>query len=285
MAEDQDGQAGASGKVPVARAKRGVPRMTLETAEEFAKAVWAVARSGMTSEGVVAKHIGGEGAKASGGAWRRKVASVKYFGLIDTLPDSQLKLSDLGLRVVRESEPETVKEARKAAVLQVEPYKKILQTADGHELPASAGISGTFHYDYEMSQSDADKAATAFEESVRRAGLLDEQGVVRVSAVPGGAINSDEEDTPPPDDPKSKGKGAGYPEFEPKDEILDTKLEDEPRSRDRDKGSDHASWPKFDVPITSASGVSLRMKIDMSDWNADDVVKVLRAIGLSASNE
>lgn len=292
MADEQDDQP-TDGRAGRAVAKRGVPRISLEVAEGYAKHLWDVARGGSTSEGVLAKQIGGETAKASGGTWRTKVASLNYWGLIEQMPGSQLKLSEIGLRIVRLSEPEVVAAARRDALLQVKAYENILQAADGHELPATAGIAGKFHYDFEMSESDASRAADAFVSSVERAGISGTDGIVRLS----GAHRAAESDGDTPDVDETGRTDAALepdihpavPEGEEPEADLDADADadvagggrgDGPKRQPREELAPEPPVYRREIAVPTADpGVSLRVKIDMSDWAADDVVKVLSALG------
>lgn len=277
-----------------AMAKRGVPRISLEVAEGYAKHLWTVARGGTTSEAVLARQIGGEKAKASGGTWRTKVASLNYWGLIEPQAGAQLKLSDIGLRIVRESEPHTVAAARREAVLQVKAYENILQEANGHELPATAGIAGKFHYDYEMSEADAERAAEAFVESVKRAAMVGDDGVVRLSAGEeqtlhgpdaSGDVNGTSEEEPPepdqaPEDelPEDDGSAQGQTtEVSPSSWRVGG-----PKGVGRIEAQvDHGMVRHRVSAPSSDPDLSVRVKIDMTHWNADDVIKVLATLGLS----
>jgi hypothetical protein len=291
MTDEQD-EKNADGRAGRAVAKRGVPRISLEVAEGYAKHLWTVARSGATTEAVLAKQIGGEKAKASGGTWRTKVASLNYWGLIESLPNAQVKLSDIGLRVVRESEPAVVADARRDAVLQVKAYETILKSADGHELPATPGIAGTFHYDFEMNETDAQRAADAFVSSVRRAGITAADGVVRLSDAdrgdpdPAPPDEVDGNDDQEPDAP-TETEAESAAEAESKSDVrASTKVEKREAPAERIPPADPLVVSRVNPPTSAAApAVALRVKIDMTEWDADDVVKVLSALGLAGHRD
>src|SRR5690348_1813979 len=77
--------------------KKGLPNIGLQTAENLASQLWAIARLGTTSKEAYAKQLGAK--VASGSTWSTRVALLRGFGLIRIEAD-KIGLSPLGQQLV-----------------------------------------------------------------------------------------------------------------------------------------------------------------------------------------
>jgi hypothetical protein len=258
------------------RSKQGVPRVSLAVAEGYARGVWNAARAGDAVPVAVARAISGKDTtRASGGAWRQKVVALRVFHLVEKLTNDNLKLSLSGLGVVNQADVGKQRAARRDAVMSVESYAQILNNSDGHELPGANSIAGIFEYDYSLSAEDAKLATSAFLESVSHAELVGTSGVVHIDksyAPP--QVEQDEADTDVVGDPNvevdpGEGEGSLHPTTE--------EVRVEPPAP-LASGAGQSQTPTRGV-VTDRPAVELNVTLDMSDWDVDDVTKVLQLLG------
>lgn len=244
------------------QAKRGMPRVSLAVAETYAGGVWEAARLGAAPQVSVARAISGkDDATASGGNWRAKVAALRIFHLIET-PGGQMKLSEIGLSVVNSADPHKQREARRRAVLAVEPYAAVLQQSAGHPLPPAASLAGRFEFDYGLSKDDAKIAADAFIASAKHAEILDAAGVVSVG-----------------------GELPAPPDGDPNDEVRTTEASgtDEVPAADAAPvvaNADVLAAQPIRPPVVGGAGsVEIAVTINMTKWPVEDVLTVLDVFG------
>jgi len=270
--------ASAAGK----RSKGGIPRASLETAETYAKAVWDTAKRGEQIPVVVARAITGKAdAKAEGGAWREKPAAMRVYNLLAKLNNGNLKLSPIGLALQDGSNPDGQKHARRQAVLGVGAYLKILTDHNGSPLPAEQTVADIFESTYEVPPASAKEAAAIFAESVKYAGLLDSDGNISIDASEAPEELEPETSTIPraPRKAKTPKDSAGATAAESAPES--TTLAEVPRVIPPVTPPPVATFdaPSPATPAPAATPVGVNVTIDMSKWNADDVLSVLKVLG------
>jgi hypothetical protein len=251
------------------RAKQGVPRTSLATAEIYAEGVWAAARLGTAPPLSVARAISGkDDVSASGGRWRAKVTAMRVFHLIEKSED-HMKLSELGLAVINKSDPANQRDGRRRAVLGVEPYAKVLRQSDGTALPDLGVLAGRFEYDYALSPEDATSTAAYFIESVKHAELIDEEGFVRINGGPASVIDDSRVDDPqkpevPSMTPLAPGGEIEAPQPTP---PLTPQPANDAMSAHQGKGA-----------------VAIDVTINMSKWPVENILTVLNVFGYSSKN-
>ena len=256
------------------RSKGGVPRTTLATTETYARAIWTTAHRGEALPAAVARAISGKAdSKAVGGAWRAKPAALRVFGLVARLNSENLKLSEIGLALVDESNPAGQAHARRQAVLGVSSYQRILADHNGHPLPSEDTIATTFEYQYEVPVAAAKEVAKVFVESVKYAGLLGSDGSIKI----------DETEVPEiPEPEKSTLPKPPKPTVAPKAGTLHT-------SKVAPARQDSPPLTNFVAPRPPGSDAStpvdVTVNIDMSKWEAKDVLSVLKVLGYGDSSD
>jgi hypothetical protein len=267
----------SSGRTPAS--KRGVPRATLESAEKLAVALWNAARMGSVPQGAFAREVSGPKAKASGGAWRTKMALIRVFGLAEVLDNEEVKLSGIGRQIVNSAEPAQQLGARRASILQVPPYASLLASSSGQELPSEASITGTFEFSYALSHDDAVQAAKNFVASVKLAEMLDGSGKVIASIVGKDSSVSDEPE--PKDEAKMHADNAKPDSAKPPaDQIADQHgeaLAKQQKLVEQQKLLEQQQLVLDGTP----NGIELTLSIDMSEWAPDDVLRVLKSLRLA----
>jgi hypothetical protein len=255
-----------------ATSKRGVQRGSLVDAEKICGSLWKAARLGSVTPEALAKELSGEKAKASGGAWRNKMALVNVFGLVQK-DGAKLKLTPLGQGIVREDDDARRTQSRRSAVLRVEPYRRILASSSGHELPSSTSLAATFEYEYGLTKSDAKKAAEDFVVSAKVAGLVNEADVVTFDV---DLANEEEGDS----DTGQEG-GSSEPRV-----IVDPIVPD-PAAPDPALPDPAALHKNVHIsePGVSRPHVSISVSLDLSSFSADDVVRILGALGVAIDDD
>lgn len=257
------------------RSKGGVPRATLETAESYAKAVWDTAKRSEALPVVVARAITGkDDAKAEGGAWREKPAAMRVFNLLAKLSNGNLKLSPIGLALQDGSNPEGQRLARRQAVLGVAAYLRILTDHNGNPLPAEKTVADIFEFTYEVPPASAKEAATVFAESVKYAGLLDADGNITIDPSEAPDELEPEVSTSPraPRAPK-----APKPEQQAPVQTGGAPAAEVPATPNTPPAPTTLTPPPAN-PAPNAS-VGVNVTIDMSKWEAKDVLSVLNVLG------
>ncbi len=258
------------------RSKGGVPRANLETAESYAKAVWDTAKRGEAFPIVVARAITGkDDAKAEGGAWREKPAAMRVFNLLAKLSNGNLKLSPIGLALQDGSNPEGQRLARRQAVLGVAAYLRILTDHKGNPLPAEKTVADIFEFTYEVPPASAKEAAAVFAESVKYAGLLDAHGNIAIdtSEVPDELEPEASTTTRAPRAPK-----APKPEQQAPAQPGDAPAAEVPATPNTPPAPTTITPPPPANPAPNAP-VGVNVTIDMSKWEAKDVLSVLNVLG------
>ncbi|MEW1991220.1 hypothetical protein [Microbacterium sp. NPDC078849] len=273
MAEEVT-EEGASEAAKKLRSRNGVPRVALETIEASVNAIWQVARRGEAAPVTVARAITGkQDAKASGGAWQKRVAALRAFNVIER--GSAFKLSPIGIAIANSADVERHTKGLREAVLSIPAYQKFLERADGGELPPIALLASDIEFEYELSNADAVTAANAFVQSARYAGLVDADGHVSLAGVSVPADGAEVDPDAEPDDDtevESAAAPAGQPApvAAPAPSVPEIQPPAQPVT---------VSIPAPAALAVGGSPVTVKVRIDMTEWAADDAVKVLNALG------
>lgn len=271
MAEEVT-EEGASEAAKKLRSRNGVPRVPLETIETSVNAIWQVARRGEAAPVTVARAITGkEDAKASGGAWARRVSALRSFNVIER--GSGFKLSPIGIAIANSADVQGHAKGLRDALLSIPAYQKFLERADGGELPSTPLLASDIEFEYELSKADAVTAANAFVQSARYAGLVDAEGRVSLGgiSVPVQASASDgesEADAEVNTAAEAGGHALQIAGLAPS--VSDVQPSPQPVT---------VSIPAPAGLTVAGSPVIVKVKIDMTEWAADDAVKVLNALG------
>lgn len=271
MAEEviEEGATEAAKKL---RSRNGVPRVALDTIEASVNAIWQVARRGEAAPVTVARAITGkQDAKASGGAWQKRVAALRAFNVIER--GSAFKLSPIGIAIANSADVEGHARGLREAVLSIPAYQKFLERADGGELPATPLLASDIEFEYELSNADAVTAANAFVQSARYAGLVDAEGRVSLGGVsiPTGVPASEGESD---EDSEIEGSVEPAPQAAPAAGPAPSDLETQPPAQPVT-----VNLPAQGVGTAAGSPVTVKVRIDMTEWAANDAVKVLNALG------
>jgi len=263
VADDQADDAAAK-----LRSKNGVPKANLATIDGQAQKIWAGVRRGEVAPVLVARALTGkDDSLASGGTWATRIGALRLFNVVEKGQGNTLKLTDLGIALSNTTDAEGHARALKSAVLGVPAYANVLARYDGGSLPEVSIIASDYEYSYELSKADAAIAAKLFVESAKYAGLADEKGAVNLGGLVAPQTNSDvaPEALPPlVATPAAPVQVTPTPQASPQSPV--------------------ASAAPQTTPVMVATGptVGLNLKLDMSAWAVDDVLRVLAALGLEA---
>lgn len=280
MVEATEAAGAPDGAARAPRSKNGVPKLNLETIDSYAQKVWADARKSEVSPVIVARALTGkDDSKASGGTWATRIGALRLYNVVEKGADNKLKLSPLGIALSNTEDSSAHSRALKDAVLGVPAYATLLARFDGGSLPEVKTFASEFEFEYELSKPDAAAAAKMFVESARYAEFLDDNGAVKL----GGLVA-------PPEESAATQEQTG-----------DVVIEDEQTHAQTERSVDPPELPQTPPPATSAPHVNLpahesggdvttatavpvKVKIDMTDWAVDDVLKVLAALGYEAAS-
>lgn len=271
MAEEvnEEGSSEANKKL---RSRNGVPRVGLQTIEVSVKAIWQVARRGEAAPVTVARAITGkDDAKASGGAWQKRVAALRAFNVIERGP--VFKLSPIGIAIANAADVEGHAKGLREAVLSIPAYQKFLERADGGDLPPITLLASDIEFEYELSNADAVSAANAFVQSARYAGLVDDAGHVSLSGV-----------SVPLDPSEVEGELGDEPDLEGVTELAGPVVDDAGAAPFVPEVQPPARSPIVGISapvgqVASGPPAIVKVRIDMTEWDANDVVKVLKVLG------
>lgn len=248
--------------------KKGLPSRSLKDAEANAAKVWEVARRGTAKAGAVASALKLKG--PTGGGWDRNIALLRAFGLVKVDGDD-VSLTELGIDAVQDADLVRRQEARRKAFFKVRAYTELVDSYDGDELPPTANIASKLRFDYGKTEEKAMEAAEAFVESLRHAQLLDGTVVRNVAATHGAAAPiapSDRTEITPDAETEEQTEDSADEDLE---EALDAAWED-------DEVDDEERGP---ADGTAEAAVSLSITLDLSSFRADEVIEILRALGVA----
>jgi hypothetical protein len=260
----------ASVAAPNRGVKRGLPLVGLSAAEDAAIKLWGVARLGTVPPEAFARQFG-EKAKASGNSWDRRLAMLRGFKLIRA-EGNQLGLSELGQKIVNSSDPAAQLDARREAVMNLKAYRELIEAFNQTLLPDISALAARLQFEYGKAEDFAARAAQSFVESLKYAEMIDEgnvvckEGVVNVAPIVSlvaasekmvdGVDQSGDQEDAVDIDRAFEGDG-GIADLS---EVSSTSLE-------RSVKSGHMS------------NVSLALTLDLSNFRADEVVKILGVLG------
>lgn len=250
--------------------KRGLPATGLPTAEDAAGKLWHVARLGTTKQDAFAAQWGKDN-KASGGAWARRMALLRGFGLL-RFEDEEVGLSELGQKLVNDSDPAAQRKARQAAVMTLKAYRELVEDYDGTALPDASALASRLRYEYGKSAEFAKDAAEAFIASLRHADMIDQSNAVRSGGRPTTSealVKEPELAKAAPEEEADEIDRA----FEEADDDLD---EPEPGAADETDAE-----PKRGFTAQTPGGAQLSVSLDLSNFRADEVIQILNVLGFS----
>jgi hypothetical protein len=244
--------------------KRGLPDVGLPTAEQSAAKLWSVARRGTTSKEAYAKQLGWN--KTSGNHWDKRMALLRGFGLIKATND-QIGLSELGLQIVNESNPDGQIIARRTALMKLKAYRELVESFDGTALPDITVLASRLQYDYGKKEEFAGKAAQAFVDSLKHARMLDDTNTVHREG-----CNSNQETALVVTDV------TGLDDGDDNDTELDRAFNAEEEEHGAIEGDVGATVETENINLPAVT-VSMSVNLDLSKYRADEVVQILRALG------
>lgn len=263
------------------RSKHGVPRVGLQTVDEYAQKIWTAARRTEVAPEVVARALSGKSdTKASGGRWRTRLTPLKLFGIVESAQGGKLKLTEIGVALANVADQEGRARALKAAALNIPAYETVLKRYDGGELPELTPIKSEFEFGWDMSAADASTVAELFVEGAKYAGLIGDDDVVRLDGAHPDRIpyseDAEDEADEESDEPGAPENRGAIPTSQAAPPIAEVDLTPRPPI---DEQQTPPPPPAPTATPSGAAGVDLRVKLDMSAWAVDDVLRVLAALG------
>lgn len=258
MADVAQDSGSASGNKGV---KRGLPVVGLPVAEDAAAKLWDVARLGATTPEAFARQFGPK-AKASGSTWDTRVALLRGFKLVET-STNQIGLSELGQQIVNGSNPVDQTSARRTAMMNLRAYRELVESFDGTQLPEIGTLATRLQFEYGKAEDIAKRAAQAFADSLAHAEMLSADGVVHREGKPG-TLTRTPVPTPTTDEEEEAEAveiDAAFAEESTKEEPLEDRFDDVAAAQS-----------------VGSAAVTVAVTLDLTDFAADDVVKILRAL-------
>lgn len=246
--------------------KKGLPLYGLKAAEEAAAKLWDSARLGSVSTDVFAKALGLKG--SSGSAWDMRMALLRGYKLV-TVNGDQVSLSPLGQRLINDSDTEQQLAARREAMTTLKAYKDLLDTYVNTPVPEKASLAGKLEFEYGKSPANAETAAQAFLDSLAFAEMVVKSGLVTLDGEdPADANSGPEHDDE--DDRVADELDAALDELEA-EQRGDAFKDEEVLGHDAGQAIVHRS----------AGNTSLAVTLDLSQFRVDEVVRILRELGLA----
>jgi hypothetical protein len=200
------------------------------------------------------------------------MAMLRGFKLVHT-EGEQIGLTDLGKHLVNASDPEGQVAARRAAVLNLKAYRELIESFDGTELPEIGTLASRLQFDYGKSEELSTRAAQAFIDSVRHAGMVDPQNIVLRNGV---------EITPNAVIVYSSEASSVANNAQADDDEVDAEIDlafAENNARDDSKQAIAPVAPTPSKQSSPESNISLSMTLDLSNFRADEVVNILNTLG------
>lgn len=263
------------------RSKKGVARIGLASIDGQAQRIWNVARRTEVAEVAIARAVTGKpDASASGGRWTQRIATLRLYGIVTKTREGHFKLTELGIALANVGDEPGHLAALGAAVMGVPANALLLNRYDGGELPSLDTLATEFEFGYSMSNADAKAAAQVLVDSAKYAQLVDDSGHVNLGGAAALVVDDPDED----EDDGARGDLDGdAADSEAADDVAtEANLSDhEPRVTARKP----PKLPPAPPVLTSGSSpAALTVKLDMSGWAIDDVLRVLAALGYESES-
>ena len=215
------------------------PYNDLESAEQLAEAMHREAGYDCTTDQLA----GFLGTTGSSGSFRQRLSTARVFGLIETQRGGIVQLTDLGSRIVDQSQR---REALVEAFLTVPLYSAIYDKFKSKLLPPRKGLEREME-SLGVSAKQKDRARQAFERSARHAGFFAQGEDRLVEPVTRRGKTSISQNAPPPSLPTAEIPSASAPrEFHP---FVQGLLESLPPPGTEWPIEDQAKW------LTTAAGI------------------------------
>jgi hypothetical protein len=256
----------SKGDSPNRGVKKGLPTIGLPEAEEMAAHVWEVARLGKVSASAIAGQLGLK--DASGSTWRTKIAVLRGFGLIDSSGD-QIGLTKAGQDLVNGSDPARQRASRRLAMMNLKAYRDLILSYDGTPLPDLKVIASRMRFEFGKAEDFADRAARAFVSSLSHAQMIDSANVVNKGGVGLGTGSAEVSVDVEEDQDRDVEIDDAFEEEEKVDELNVAGL-----PGGAENGA-HGKRRGTDVDVT------LSLSLDLSKYGADEVIRILRALGVA----
>lgn len=250
--------------------KQGLPTLGLRQIEDSATKLWQVARSSETSKQLLAEQTGHSSTTSS--SFKARLAVLRGMGILQVAGET-VKLTQLGLDLVQDYDEQKRHAARVSAIKTLRAYRELVEAFDGNALPPKPALSSRLKYEYGKSDEFASQAAEAFIDSLTFAGMLDSLGIVRAKGVASAEVVAE-----PSVGEGSAEEEAAVAELEEVFEGLDgggTAPEVAVVSKQPD-----VSMPWHQAPA-GVRAPSFEITLDLSGFDADDVIRILQALGLA----
>jgi hypothetical protein len=183
----------------------------------------------------------------------------------------QLGLSELGQKIVNSSDPEAQLNARREAIMNLKAYRELVESFNQTTLPDSSVLATKLQFDYGKTERFAARAAQSFIDSLKHAEMIDagnilcKEGVVNVapvvSLVPASEMTE-----------KADQNGDQEVAFE-----IDRAFEGDGEIAEPSE----MTFPLVERNVKSEKvpNVSLSLTLDLSNFRADEVVRILGVLG------
>lgn len=262
------------------RSKNGVPKADLATIDAQARKIWDSARKGEVAPVIIARALTGkDDSKASGGTWATRIGALRLYNVVEKGTGNTFRLSELGIALSNTTDEEGHARALKQAVLGVPAYANLLARFDGGSLPEVGIIASEYEYGYELSKADAAAAAKLFIDSSKYAGLVNDEGHVNLAGVTVPTVE------PRPDEATAATGSAAEDTTAPTFPSAPTVRSATPVNTEPVPTNQNAIPAATALPAPAGGApVALNVKLDMSGWPVDDVIRVLAALGYEANN-
>jgi hypothetical protein len=109
-------------------------------------------------------------------SFTKKLAAVKWYGLLIEPTKGDVLLSDIGMAIVAPQSPGAASNGKKVAFLKIEPFVKIYERHKGKLLPADEFLKNIFEQDSGIPKELSNGWVSAFKEAIRTSGLLHDRG-------------------------------------------------------------------------------------------------------------
>ena len=257
------------------RSKKGVARTGLKTVDEQAQKIWNVARKTEVAEVQIARAVTGKpDAVASGGRWLSRIALLRLYRVVTKTRDGYFKLTDLGIALANVGDDSGHRAALGAAVMGIPANAVLLKRYDGGQLPSVDTLATEFEFGYSMSNADAKSAAQVLIDSANYAGLVDDSDNVNLTGTVTVAEADDETDASEDDEFEDDTPGSGV------EGGGDSGIESSaPQIHQEPQQALQNPPPAPPVLALGSSPAALSVKLDMSGWAVEDVLRVLAALG------